>query len=368
VYNELLSKGAANKHGRRCGQNQAGRQQKTELQQTLAQTDHAVPSLQAQVRFIEDLQQQVHSSDRHVQDLAKRRAKELADHERYRHSTIKRFLFKATGKGDKFEEKAGKEEREYFEVIQQEHEAGKVNAQIKQQLNDALRQRGELEQTRNAHYQAQQELDKLYHDIFAGETPHFPQEDHLERTHAQALQEYHDVRARFETSSQARGLLTTASKKLEEAAQHMSNARNYSAMDVMSNTNLYDYMERSEVSQAAVLVEEAKGLVERAHVGEMPEIKIHQGNILGDLIFDSSVGDIGFHQKIGYGIEAIDRYSAALQDKIRALANEDRQALDRELRERAQYLEEARRNLQQERQRIFEQVVAGSNDNSFVSR
>lgn len=138
-------------------------------------------------------------------------------------------------------------------------------------------------------------------------------------------------------------------------------------MDVMSNTNLYDYMERSEVSQAAVLAEDAKGLVEHAHVGEMPEIKIYQGNILGDLIFDSSVGDIGFHQKIGYGIEAIDRYSAAVQDMTRALGKEDHQALDRELKERAQYLEEMRRNLQQERQRIFQQVVTGSSNNPFVS-
>lgn len=328
-----------------------------ELQRTLRDTDHAAPAHKAQSRFIDDLQKQIWSSDKDIQELERRRVKELSDHEKYRDSTVKRFLFKASGQAGKFADKAEKEEREYFAILEKEHGAKKVNAGLKGQLEEAVRAREELESLRQVHQHAQRELDNLYHEIFAGSTPSFPQEDQLERVHNQALQDYHDTRVRQETGIQGTKLLVTALQKLEEAAEHMSMARNYSTADVMSSANVYDAMERSEVNQAAILVKEVLNLCDRAGVSGLPDVEIYQGSVVGDYLFDSTRADIGFHQQIQRGIEEIDSLTQAVKFKLGSV-NTDKNSFEADLRQKEFYLEETRRNLQLERQRVFEQVAS----------
>ncbi|CCF47033.1 hypothetical protein CH063_15588, partial [Colletotrichum higginsianum] len=86
-----------------------------ELLAVLADTDNAIPDLTQQRRLIADLDHQLQQSDKNVRALDARRKKELKDHEKYRDSVMRRFVHKAVGKRDKFDEKAAREEREYFD-------------------------------------------------------------------------------------------------------------------------------------------------------------------------------------------------------------------------------------------------------------
>ena len=328
-----------------------------ELQRTLSETDHAEPSLKAHSRYIEDLQREIWASEKELQEVEKQRLKELADHEKYRDSTVKRFLFKATGQGTKFAERAEKEEREYFEVLEKEHEAKKVNESNKLQLAEAMREKDELESTMILRQQAQRQLDSLYHDIFSGTTPSFPLEDELEKLSNDALQAYHDTRVRHEDSNIRVKLLVEATRKLDEASEHMSSAKNASTADVLGMGSIADAMERSALGKAAVAVQEAKSLADRASAGTLPNVRINQGSIMGDVIFDNIVSDMAMHQEILRAMEEVEKMKIAVRFKLGSM-NDEKNGLETELRQREFKLDETRKNLQTERQKVFEQVAA----------
>ncbi|KAK1995357.1 hypothetical protein LX36DRAFT_554555, partial [Colletotrichum falcatum] len=86
-----------------------------ELLAVLAETDSAIPDLTQQRRLIADLERQLRRSDEAAAALEARRKKELRDHERYSHSVMRRLAHRAVGKGGSFDERAAREEREYFD-------------------------------------------------------------------------------------------------------------------------------------------------------------------------------------------------------------------------------------------------------------
>jgi hypothetical protein len=145
-----------------------------ELLRILAETDHAVPAVDQQQRYIADLQNEAASIQKHLAALENKRKKELKEHEGYRDSVMKRFAFKVSGKKEKFEQRAAKEEREYFEVLQEEHQATEMKKRVDQMLADAVKVKQGLEQELARHSQAQRDLDRLYDSIFKGPSPGFP--------------------------------------------------------------------------------------------------------------------------------------------------------------------------------------------------
>jgi hypothetical protein len=329
-----------------------------ELQRTLTETDHAEPDLKAQSRYIEDLQKEIWLADKDLEKLEKQRLKELDDHEKYRDSTVKRFLFKATGQGTKFAERASKEEREYFDILEKEHEAKKVNEGNKSQLAEAMRVKDELESLVILRQDAQRQLDSLYHDIFSGTTPSFPKEDELEKLSNDALQAYHDTRTRHEDSNIKVKLLVDAVKKLDEASKQMAEARSASTADMFGfGGSIADAMERSALGKAAVAVEQARSLADRASAGTLPNVRIHQGSIMGDVIFDNIFSDMAMHEEIKRAEQEVEKMKIAVRFKLGTM-NEEKNDLETELRQREFTLDETRKDLQAERQKVFEQVAA----------
>src|SRR5690349_2668652 len=82
-----------------------------QLLQGLHETDAAPSQLQQQKAYIRDLDAQITNSTKRVNDLKRKTAVELIDHEKYRDSTFRRFAHKASGKKERFAEKAAKEEK-----------------------------------------------------------------------------------------------------------------------------------------------------------------------------------------------------------------------------------------------------------------
>jgi hypothetical protein len=118
-------------------QSAAGRN--AELLEGLHETDSAPSQLHQQVQYLKDLEAQLRKTELHVIRLKRTTATELRDHKKYSESTIRRFAHKASGRKDRFEEKAAKEEREYFDAIQQQKTGEDELAYIRQ-----LKAEGEL--------------------------------------------------------------------------------------------------------------------------------------------------------------------------------------------------------------------------------
>lgn len=89
----------------------------------------------------------------------------------------RRFLYKASGQKEKFSVKAEKEEKEYFDALRAEKKAQDEQGKLDRQMTEARQGKAQLEPEAAKHKQAQKDLDSLYHSIFAGDTPAFPEED-----------------------------------------------------------------------------------------------------------------------------------------------------------------------------------------------
>jgi hypothetical protein len=121
--------------------------QNASLLQGLHETDSAPSQLQQQDAYIRDLDQQIQDTNKRVADLKRKTATELKDHEKYRDSNIRRFAHKATGRKEKFAEKAAKEEKEYFEAMQAQKSAEDQLAYAQHLISEARVQRQSARKT-----------------------------------------------------------------------------------------------------------------------------------------------------------------------------------------------------------------------------
>ncbi|KXH68413.1 hypothetical protein CSAL01_00286 [Colletotrichum salicis] len=337
----------------------------------LADTDNAIPDLRQQRRLITDLDHQLKESDKTIRALDGRRKKELKDHEKFRDSVMRRFVHKAVGKRDKFDERAAREEREYFDVLQEEHREKELNKNVKEQLSDAREASKALEVEARRHDEAQCELDSLYDSIFAGPTPSYPEEDTLEQLAEQALHEYHDTRSKVEAEQHAIRLLTDAMKRMGDSLRHMDDALSHSRMDMFGGGTMTDMMERSALQRAESAAQEARMLVMQAqrmtpYIGDLPPININHGNLMGEVLFDNIFSDMAFHDEIKKSRMSIEKCAQVLSRYLHE-TRDRHMYLSREQKVRGERLESTRTALQKERERLFEQIAGGNADMKFAS-
>lgn len=331
-----------------------------ELLNILAQTDHALPALEQQQRYLADLQNEMANVQKRLNELERTRKKELKDHENYRDSVMKRFAFKVSGKKDKFEERAAKEEREYFDVLQQEHQATEMKKSIDTMLVEAARVKQTIEQDVERHNKAQRDLDSLYDSIFKGPTPGFPEEDALEKELTETMQQYHDARSRAEKEGQAAKILKDAQMSMLNARRAMQEALSYSTGDMWGGGSFIDMMERNALSQAEGRITYTRMLVDQARrfspsVKQLPRVTIAQGSIMSDIFFDNIFTDMMFHKKIEQSTAEVERCARVLDGELQAAANRQRE-LSTGMDGKVRRLEECRLALQKLRQGLFDRL------------
>jgi len=334
------------------------------LLKALADTDHAIPALEQQKRYIVDLQNECSSVQKRVAELDKKRKKELKEHATYRDSVMRRFAFKVSGKKEVFEQRASKEEREYFEVLQQEHQAKEMQKSVDAMLEQAMQVKESLERDVSLHKRAQLNLDSLYDAIFQGPSPGFPEEDERERISGQTLQNYHDARVRFESEDQAVKLLTDAQTTMRNAQNSMQEALSHSRMDMFGGGTLSDMMERDALSRATIHLSSASMLVMQAQrlspaVRNLRQVNIAQGSLMSDVFFDNIWTDMAFHEKIKASNAEVARCAAEL-DRDALDARSRRSRLLEELHQQEKRLEADRVALQQAREAAFARVTGGT--------
>ena len=84
---------------------------------------------------------------------------------------MRRFAYRASGKRQQFEERASKEEREYFEALRAESQARSRKEEWQRILEEAKEEPAKLEDVASNHRALQKELDALYDSLFEDQLP-----------------------------------------------------------------------------------------------------------------------------------------------------------------------------------------------------
>lgn len=177
----------------------AASDQNTAILQTLAETEYASSALAQATSYHKDLLEELKVRESALRKLKSSLAKEQREHEEYRDSTMKRLAYRMSGKKEKFNSKAEKEEREYLEAVQKHFSAQQQVDTLKRNIHDAEVQIEELRVVNQRHQDAQNELDRLYDSIFKGPTPEYPEEDRLEAPVEQARSEFGEIQTKLST-------------------------------------------------------------------------------------------------------------------------------------------------------------------------
>ncbi|KAI8958461.1 hypothetical protein F5Y11DRAFT_38928 [Daldinia sp. FL1419] len=338
----------------------------SELLAILCETDHAQPALEQQMRHISDLNNELSATQKRISELDKQRAKEFKEHKRYRDSVMKRFAYRMSGKTEKFEARAEKEEKEYFAVLQQEQQAKEMEEHLRGMRSKALEAQSDLEAEASRHVEAQQQLNNLYESIFQGPTPAFPDEDRLEENARNALQSYKNTRMVVEAEYQVANLLTEAQNRLFNAINHTEDALGHSRTDMFGGRTLTDMMERNALDQAESQVKQMLSLVQQAqrishNVQDLPPVGIAHGSLLGDVFFDNIFSDMAFHEKIKDSRASLHRAQESLGTQL-VWAKSRYQETTQELNMHTESLRRAREELQNARQAIFGRIANGQTD------
>lgn len=335
-----------------------------ELLHTLHETESAVPDMDAQKNYVADLERQFADATKKLRQLGDKRKRELKEHESYRDSVMKRFAYKIGGKTDKFEARAAQEEREYFDALQEEHQADVTKTNLESMLEDAKKVRADLEARVATHKQAQKDLDNLYDSIFNGPSPGFPEEDEREAAKHAAVRAYHEARSRAEAEAQVVNILMQAQQRLNGALMSMEDALHASRRDIMGGGTFADMMERNALSTADNQVHQARMMVQQAQrvsarVNDLPRVTIAQGNLLGDVFFDNIFTDMAFHDKIKQSNMEVNRCAQALSADLSA-AQQRHSNISRETDHKGAAVREARLQLQRAREAAFERIATQS--------
>ena len=334
-----------------------------QLLATLKETDHAVPALAEHKRLISELESQLSQSSKRVQALDEKRKRTLDQHEKYRDSHVRRFMFKASGQKEKFSQRAEEGEREYFETLQEAHQENELNRNITTQLDEARTAEVDLQAVADRHERTQSELDALYNDIFGGPTPQFPDEDAKEQRSGAAAAAYGETKGKHEAEKAVVGMLKEGTGIMRRALNEIERALSYSRYDMFGGGSMADMMERSHLSSADQLISQTRVLAVRAqkaspYVMELPQVNINHGNLMSDVFFDNIFTDMAFHEEIKRSQAQAKRFYNALVEQ----GNEGvrrRDELADVLKTQEKELDEAREELQKARERAFEQVLRG---------
>lgn len=335
----------------------------TELLEGLHETDPAPARLQQQIQYLDDLAVQLQKTEKNVRYLKTATATELKDHKKYSESTFRRFAHKASGRKDRFEEKAAKEEREYFDAIQQQKSGEDELAYVRQLKAEGETTKGQYEAQVERREQLQRELDALYNSIFAGHTPDFPEEDEKESFCNAANQHVQDLNSTLEKERHALFLLRQISTKLSEARQHLESAHSMSRMDLFGGGTLASMQKRNYLERAESAISQIRMLQQQLsqtapHMSDLGSMNIASGSIWGDVVFDNIFSDMDMHDKICTSEAEIDRAGKKCGNLVKQQEEREKE-LAAELKEGGMRLKEARATLQRVREQAFRRVIAG---------
>lgn len=342
-----------------------------ELLAILANTEHAIPTAQEHDRLIADLQNQISLTETKKKNVERQKNITQESHEKYRDSHVKRFLYKATGKKERYQEKASAEEQKHFAVIQELRETEDVLASLVSHLGSSLDTKPALDAEAKKHKDAEVRLEDLYNSIFSGPTPSFPEEDVAEQRYIDSSRAYRQTKMDEQKENTGVVLLHEAKGQMHKAFQEIEQALQYSRADMFGGGMMMDMMERNHLSQCQRWYDEARITITRAknaspQIGAMPDAQINTGSIMTDVFFDNIFTDMAFHEEIKRSRAQLERVARALDHEF-AAALSRRDTLRNNAAAAEQAVASAREMLQVERSAIFDRVLRSTGDEKLIS-
>lgn len=334
--------------------------QQKELLERLANADYARPALEQTTRLIDDLESQLVETGTRIRSLEAVTSKEHEDHQKYHEASWRRLAYHLSGHKDKFESRAKKEEREYFDAVQEEQQAKDRLETLKKKMYELGEAKRGHEALLKEHKQAQYELDNLYESIFGGKTPNLPEEDRKEEAVLAAKRTYKQAQRNVEPESQAVNLLTQAMDSIHESISHMDDALNKPHSDLLSDTsNMGRVMEKHSLSKAQSAVSQTEMLVKQAQrlspkIEDIGPMRVSQSAMM--TVFDDPT--VALRKKIEQSDTELRYAAAGLSGQLNATKRRVK-ALNEEASKAQQKLETERAALQQLRTQAFQRMATG---------
>ncbi|KAJ7767400.1 hypothetical protein DFH07DRAFT_880916 [Mycena maculata] len=331
-----------------------------QLLDVIAELDYVPSALTQQNSYIASLEAEREQTVAKIAVLEKKTTKERKEHEALRDSTARRLAHKLTGRKEKFEAKASKEEREYVEALGKEIQEKRQLETLETMLAEAKAVRINLLEKAERHRLTKDDLEKLYSDIFDGVTQGYPEDDRLEQQLAMAQGRYNQIQAVLNKESQALNLLNSANSSLAACRRQVKEALGYSEWDVLGGGTMTDIMERDSLSTAQQQLNQTQLLVQQAisasqQVQPVGEFQVAHGSIISDVLFDNIFTDLAFHDKIKATARNVEEMQLKLTEQIRG-ARARTNAVGADLDAAAEHLTRARAALDTFRRNVFDRL------------
>ncbi|KAF4618133.1 hypothetical protein G7Y89_g14974 [Cudoniella acicularis] len=295
----------------------------TRLLNTLSEASHAVPSLSQSNTYISSLSNEIALSQKKLRKATQTVAFEYADHKKYRDSHVRRIAYKLSGKKEKFEDEASKEEKEWLAAVQEELHVKRALEELERKMGEAKRENEELKSVVEVHYTAQKELDELYKSIFDGPTPEVLGEDVKEAEVREAEKEFGDKQWKFSTEKKARSILVDADKFLTQARRDIDEALDLATMDCWGVGGTFTDMQKSSVlsraqghvAQVGTLMGQARRL--DPDIGDIGQMDVPEMRWMTDVVFDNLFSDLNAKERIREAKGRLERAKERLITELR---------------------------------------------------
>ncbi|KAI5461539.1 hypothetical protein BGZ63DRAFT_424421 [Mariannaea sp. PMI_226] len=330
-----------------------------ELVRLLAEIEDVRPALKEQEVIITDLKSQMVKSELKLEKLDSSRRTHIKEHGKYRNSFMRRLLYKAGGKQEVFAELAEKQQREYLDAVSQAHEEQTLNFDLRDQIKKAEKTHTELKSTVQQRNNLERQLHDLHESIFSGPTPMFPKENAKKAT----LKEKLDIAQRMKAQD---GTQAIAVKVLDEANQAMAFALNHfdEVLALKKDTTQHNPLLTNDFEYISALRGAEKGLQgAKDKIGQLPvqvaflpKIPMETGVVSISDALDRLLGALRLQVDIHRGRGDAARCAVAIEEGLEQ-AKTRKKTLAAELQRAETDIERARLDLQEERQRIFKQVL-----------
>ncbi|KAI5115827.1 hypothetical protein M0805_001987 [Coniferiporia weirii] len=288
------------------------------LLDTVANYEHAPADLSDTNDLIQSLDKGIEVREAHMAKLIEKRKSEHKDVEKLQRSSTKRFLVRMTQGGrEGLERKLEKEEREYVEAAQAEHNESQAIAELKEAAQNAREKKADLEREVATRKDLLKQIDDIYMSAFDGPSPDFPEEDAAEEDLRAAEVHFAQVQAILSHEKTVSDILNRAAACANDAFSALQSANMSATYDTFGVGGIWAEMaERDDILRAQTLASQAQRHLERAR-GSQPLVDaVPCGQIVNpewlNVVFDNMYTMQLFLEKIKQSLATVRRFQEGI--------------------------------------------------------
>ncbi|KAL3470227.1 hypothetical protein BJX99DRAFT_239903 [Aspergillus californicus] len=301
----------------------ATKERHSQILADLEAVDRAPDALRSHQAYYSDLQRQFTNTSHSLEEIRNLTRSEREKHERYRDSTIRRLLYRTTGKRADFEERADQEMKKYYIALERENETKGQKEMLEGQIAEAANRLKELRGACAHRSRLNDELETIYKRLFEGPTEDFPEEDAQEEATNAARTCYKELSGQLDNVHQAAQCLGKAQLTIKEALLSIYEAIRHCERDIwgfggiLADMGQQDCLSRAQqkVSQTQMLVSQAMRL--DRHVQALPTMRIVQHDMISSIIFDNAFYNISFLNMVQQSFDEVKHAEQVLGTQLR---------------------------------------------------